>query len=79
MFKKLIAKGEKSSSPAKKLKSPPAKKVKSPPAKKVKKHVSCSHIDVDVGLSDSVPANGIKPDMVIEVEESEARRKGGMS
>ena len=72
MFKKLIAEGEKSSS--KKLKSPLAKKVKSP-AKKVKEHVSCSHIDVDVGVSDSVPANGIKPDVVIEVEESEAAKE----
>ena len=67
MFKKLIAKGEKSSS----------KKLKSPPAKKVKEHVSCSHIDVDVGVSDSVPANGIKPDVVIEVEESEAAKERG--
>ena len=67
IFKKLIAKVEKSS--FKKVKSPPAKKVKSPPAKKVKEHVGCSHIDVDVGVSDSVPANGIKPDVVIEVEE----------
>ena len=74
MFKKLIAKGEKSSS--KKLKSPPAKKVKSP-AKKVKEHVSCSHIDVDVGVSDSVPANGIKPDVVIEVDQSEAAKERG--
>ena len=74
MIKKLIAEGEKSSS--KKLKSPPAKKVKSP-AKKVKEHVSCSHIDVDVGVSDSVPANGIKPDVVIEVEESEAAKERG--
>ena len=74
MFKKLIAEGEKSSS--KKVKSPPAKKVKSPPAKKVKEHVS-SHIDVDVGVSDSVPANGIKPDVVIEVEESEAAKERG--
>ena len=73
MFKKLIAKGEKSSS--KKVKSPPAKKVKSPPAKKVKEHVGCSHIDVDV--SDSVPANGIKPDVVIEAEESEAAKERG--
>ena len=63
----LIAKGEKSSS----------KKVKSPPAKKVKEHVGCSHIDVDVGVSDSVPANGIKPDLVIEVEESEAAKERG--
>ena len=75
MFKKLIAKGEKSSS--KKLKSPPAKKLKSPPAKKVKEHVGCSHIDLDVGASDSVPANGIKPDVVIEVEESEAAKERG--
>ena len=77
MFKKLIAKGEKSSS--KKLKSPPAKKLKSPPAKKVKEHVGCSHIDLDldVGVSDSVPANGIKPDVVIEVEESEAAKEKG--
>ena len=74
MFKKLIAEGEKS--PSKKLKSPPAKKVKSP-AKKVKEHVGCSHIDVDVGVSDSVPANGIKPDVVIEVEESEAAKERG--
>ena len=84
MFKKLIAEGEKSSSSAQKLKSPPAKKlkspakkVKSPPAKKVKEHVSCSHIDVDVGVSDSVLANGIKPDVVIEVEESEAAKERG--
>ena len=83
MFKKLIAEGEKSSSkklkspPAKKLKSPPAKKLKSPPAKKVKEHVGCSHIDLDVGVSDSVPANGIKPDVVIEVEESEAAKERG--
>ena len=77
MFKKLIAEGEKSSSSAKKVKSPPAKKVKSPPAKKVKEHVSCSHIDVDVGVSDSVPANGIKPDVVIVVEESEAAKERG--
>ena len=75
MFKKLIAKGEKSSSSAKKLKSPPAKKLKSPPAKKVKEHVGCSDIDVDVGVSDSVPANGIKPDVVIETEESEAAKE----
>ena len=74
-FKKLIAEGEKSS--FKKVKSPPAKKVKSPPAKKVKEHVGCSHIDVDVGVSDSVPANGIKPDVVIEVEESEAAKERG--
>ena len=47
------------------------------PAKKVKEHVSCSHIDVDVGVSDSVPANGIKPDVVIEVEESEAAKERG--
>ena len=85
MFKKLIAEGEKSSSsaqklkspPAKKLQSPPAKKVKSPSAKKVKEHVGCSHINVDVGVSDSVPANGIKPDVVIEVEESEAAKERG--
>ena len=37
----------------------------------------CSHIDVDVGVSDSVPANGIKPDVVIEVEESEAAKERG--
>ena len=75
MFKKLIAEGEKSSS--KKLKSPPAKKMKSPPTKKVKEHVSCSNIDVNVGVSDSVPANGngIKPDVVIEVEESETGKE----
>ena len=48
-----------------------------PPAKKVKEHVGCSHIDVDVGVSDSVPANGIKPDVVIEVEESEAAKERG--
>ena len=76
MFKKLIAKGEKSSSSAQKLKSP-AKKVKSPPAKKVKEHVGFFHIDVDVGVSDSVPANGIKPDVVLEVEESEAVKERG--
>ena len=76
MFKKLIAKGKKGSSSPKKLKSPPARKVKSPP-KKVKEHVGCSHIDVDVGVSDSVPANGIKPDVVIEVEESEAAKERG--
>ena len=74
MFKKLIAKGEKT---GKKVKSPPAKKVKSPPAKKVKDHVGCSHIDVDVGVSDSFPVNGIKPDLVIEVEESEAAKERG--
>ena len=78
MFKKLIAKGEKSSFSTKKVKSPPAKKVKSPPAKKVKEHVGCSHTDVDVGVSDSVSANGIKPDMVIEVEESEAAKERGL-
>ena len=84
IIKKLIAKGEKSSSSPKKLKSPPARKVKSPPArkvkspaKKVKEHVGYSHIDVDVGVSDSVPANGIKPDVVIEVEESEAAKERG--
>ena len=84
MFKKLIAKGKKGSSSPKKLKSPPARKVKSPPtrkvkspSKKVKEHVGCSHIDVDVGVSDSVPANGIKPDVVIEVEESEAAKERG--
>ena len=60
--------------PVKKLKSPPAKKLRSP-AKKVKEHVSCSHIDADVGVSDSVPANGIKPDVVIEIEESEAAKE----
>ena len=65
------------SSSSKKVKSPPAKKVRSPPAKKVKEHVGCSHIDVDVGVSDSVPANGIKPDVVIEVEESEAAKERG--
>ena len=75
-FKKLIAEGKKSSSSGQKPKSP-AKKLKSPPAKKVKEHVACSHIDLDVGVSDSVPANGIKPDVVIEVEESEAAKERG--
>ena len=77
MFKKLIAEGEKSSSSAKKVKSPPGKKVKSPPAKKVKEHVGCSHIDVYVGVSETVPPNGIKPDVVIEFEESEAAKERG--
>ena len=49
------------------------------PVKQVKEHVSCSNIDVDVGVSDSFPANGIgiKPYAVIEVEEIEAAKERG--
>ena len=93
MYEQLLAQKEKSpparkvmSPPARTVKSPPSRKVKSPPArkiksppKKVKEHVTFSNIDVDVGVSDSVPANGngIKPDVVIEVEESEAAKERG--
>ena len=93
MYKKLLEQKEKSP-PARKVKSPPSRTVKSPPSrkvkslsarkmksppKKVKEHVTCSNIDVDVGLSNSVPANGngIKPDVVIEVEEGEAAKERG--
>ena len=86
MFKKLIAEREKGSSSPKKLKSPPARKVKSPPtrkvkspAKKVKEHVGCSHIDVDVGVSDSVPAMELNQMWSLRLKKVRQLRKGGMS